>query len=427
MFIKRNKKQQSGVILLELIFATLLLALFLAGVAMLMERKERILRNESTSAYLNTILEASETSLVENYSDINNDITTNVNGMFREIDLDNDLIANGYLPRDFRTGQSPYRTSAEIRALKSVDNIELFITLTNPEDSKTFDDVRIASLSPKGTGGIYFTRTAPTNPCKDDSGNVTVCIQGMLGLWSYTPTVDFRTAFANLLPNEGESSVFIKSTIDNGNGSAYVFRKKIGNNLNNNSINTNLTLNNFDNNNEEQDVSIFFNANIDANGKFAGGTQLLYTPGNDIQDTNDVDGDGNTTEIIGYNHPSLTLQDTTNPVLGQPTLSSDGGISTGLVIEKDAGGNYPSCDNAGIIALNKNNNFLHCVNNSWEEISKTAFTREGSVGNIPSTASRIVALIQNSDTSKQYVIVLNRDLSNIPSGHTILRYIGYIE
>jgi type II secretory pathway pseudopilin PulG len=426
MLMKKNKKQ-SGVVLLELIFATFLLALFLAGVAVLMQRKERILKNQSTSAYLNSVLKASETFLVENYETIFNDININVNGNFKEISIKDDLIDNGYLAKSFNNNQSPYKNVAEIRAIKNVDNIELFVTLPDTNDSKTFDDVRIASMAPSGSGGIYFTNTAPTNPCKDSSGNVTSCIQGILALWSYQPTADFTTAFTGFLPNEGESSVFLRSIIDNGNGSAFVYRKKIGSNLNNNSLNTNLNLTNFDVNSEEQDVSIFFNANIGADGKFSDGTQLIYTPGQDIKDENDIDGDGNTDEIIGYNHPTLTLQDKSNPTIGQPTLVSDGGLSTGLVIEKDSSGNYPACEDSGILALNKNNNFLHCANSNWEEISKTAYIQESSIGNIPDSASSVVVLLRNGDTSKEYIVVLYKDLSNLPDDYTVVRYLGYLE
>lgn len=410
--LKKIKKTQSGVMLMELILAVFILSLFIAGIFSLMQKQEKLLKNKATASYMEELLSATVEYVDDNYDILLDDLkdTSTYPNNTHKLIVQTDLIDNGYLSQGFKLNMSPYGDDAEIIITKDKDeDINLFVLLPSEDKLSTQDSVKIASLITNGNGGTYFTANAPANPC----GGI-ACVQGTFGLWTYDLT-DLGNNFNDLTPAlaSTESTPVAYTKYSNGVG-PFLARNKAWNNLGANTMNTDLNITNTDGVSKDE-VKIFFNANtLDNNDEFAEGVHLYHT-----STDNGAGGWDNT----------LTLQDDT-AASNQPILSSDGGLSTGLIIDTDTNSSCNFGEDKGKMALNKNQNFIYCDSTSgnWQTLAREAIKTSK-----PTSYTAVVARVTNTSSgNKHYRLVYTDSDGNINTGSADLTVnnadiIGYIE
>jgi type II secretory pathway pseudopilin PulG len=445
MFKKRNR--QSGIMLMEIILAIALLAIFLAGIAALIKRQETILKNKTTASYMNEILEATSAYMNDNYDTILEDIGGSSINNVLIIDVSSRLITNGYLPTGFKIDKPPYGKEAKVSILLKEEGLEAFVVLPSASNLSTANSVNIASFIPEGKGGVYFTAQAPATPCI----STTKCIQGILGLWTYQ--IDsiaggvggvgavvgdnglFESAFSSEIPADTEKkSIPVAHTkLETGSG-PYLARHLAWNNLGANTINADLNLSSNDPADTTKNVKIFFNAtDTDANGDFKEGSYLSYEQ-SEITGTGlfnhtllltdnvgvDTDSDG-LGDGKDYGHGSAIDMD-------RPVLSADGGLAPGLI--KKVSGLYPACTATGILGINEEDEFIQCLSGVWTPFPRDAIVKSTT---IKTSASAALIKLENPGGSVfYYLVALNAnggyvlDASFDPL-NDIVSVIGYIE
>ena len=439
-----NKNKQSGIMLMELIFASFILAIFLAAIAMFMQRQERLLKNKASGSYINDVMEATR----EYIKDHTDDIISAVSGdEFENIDLQADLIDNGYLSDGFGN-HSPYGEDAEIAVIDKNNRFHIIVLLPNNDVSTEVSDAEIAASVPNGNGGVYFSSAAASNPC----GGVD-CLQGIFGLWQYSisgpDALAFPTTLGAATPPDSLAVAYYK--MEDG-FSPFLSRNAIHGNLLANTMNTDLNIN------EIADAS-----SDPVNPDTINPAAIIFNKGDDIAD---YDTDGNPTNYAAkleyqksiydpaltdtalYQDPSLILSsdgslgDVNGAGLTQhPMLSSDGGLSTGLNlvradVDDDGDGTidrfgYPLCSQKGHIALEEDKEFLQCIGTSWVSFTRDSIVYVDSLLDVPLSASSVIVLAtaQGSPAvgknSSHWVIVNRAWVSPLPGNGISIPTLGF--
>jgi len=361
----KNRKNQKGILLLEIILALSILSLFLAAVLFLMKRYEDKIRFQSLASQMSQVFEASEEYVKNNYSDVYNQVNSPAN--FDEISL-SELVDNGYLTDGYKLS-SLYGKNIKTAVIMRDHDLQLFTLHPYTELLSLRDIVEISSYIKKGYGGVYYTNGSVTSPCVGAA-----CIRGHKGSWFIDSVpATFNTAFAGNLPSDGNEALVLHKKLGY-DASPYLNRKKVWNNLAANSMSTDLNLVKRDNSGNEQNVSIIFNAFDDGDSIDNKDLQLLYNP-------NDPNTGTPTVTLSGDAAP-------TDPNKLTAILSADGGIGTDLVIKDTTA----ACSQNGLLAVDESNNFLQCVESNWESLGDRFFV----LSNTSNSLASAYLVIRNS-------------------------------
>jgi type II secretory pathway pseudopilin PulG len=401
---KIKKHNQRGILLIEMILAMSLLSMFMVGVIFFMNEVNNINKNKSVAGYLNNLLNKSYVYVQDNYSDILQEVVDFQQPV--EIDVQEDLIDNGYLDESYVNHNSAVKRSAVIRVLEKEKILHIFILIPDNEDFTILNMSKIANYIPNGNGGIYYGDNAAINFCP----NKTSCIRGKSGVWQWDGQdqvtgdnliSDFENAFSGMIPASNISFV-AHMKMDAGNN-PFLYRKPIVNNLEANTMRTNLNVTNLDNNTEIQTgTSIFFNGLND-------GTKLHYYPNN--------------------KNPNIVLEDDTSI---NPILSASGGLKQINVQEIDDFCDYNVLDknsDYGKLAINENGKFMQCKSTGlWGMVNQDMIHLEDNPAAIDCEASAVIADIKTAKGERfQVTLPVNTkcQISN-PSNASIVKIKGWI-
>lgn len=423
MFIKR-RNNQSGLMLMEIILAMAIIAAFFSGILIMMQKQEKVLKNKTTASYISEVLSAAENYVKDNISDIT--FVDNVS----ERSLSN-LSARGYLSRDFGAN-TPYKSQIKIALVKKKEKLYIFAMML--ADSNKLNYPEIAANIPNGRGGIFFSAASEANPC----GGV-ACIKGVYDLWQYNldgPLATYiGTEYAASIPDQ---MIIAFKAIEN-EYEPYLSRYKTPGALSNNTINTDFNLEGP--NEDNKNVGIFFNPEyiLDSLGENSvsllsvkAPASLLYIPSSgNVADDNYIEPKVILDRLQMSGSVSRQLEGYDENAQ-QPLFSSSGGISSGLIIEKEADDTYPLCNEVGLVALDKDSNFLQCksTGEKWKKFTKSAMVKYDPLDPQDfSTASAILLRVTYSFNTESYVVLVDKEVyDNInDTDFTNISILGYME